>query len=71
MQRPGAYDGEQAVWIDGEPLLHVTGLRWRDTEDLKVHCVWLDLHLSESPRENHLYFDNVAVSRSYIGPMPE
>jgi hypothetical protein len=67
---PGQYDGEQVAWIDGEQVVRVTGLRWRDTEEVKVHAFWLQLYLSDSPRVNRVYFDNVALSRRYIGPVP-
>lgn len=65
---PGKADGEQAAWIDGKEVVHVTGLRWRDIEELKVHCFRLSLYLHESPKTNRVWFDNVAVSHSYIGP---
>jgi hypothetical protein len=65
---PGKADGEQAAWIDGKEAVHVTGLRWRDIEELKVHCFRISLYLHDSPRVNRVWFDNVAVSHSYIGP---
>ena len=67
---PGRRDGTQAAWIDGKQIINVSDLRWRDTEELKVHAFWLDLYLFDSPQVNHVYFDNVALSRSYIGPIP-
>ncbi len=65
---PGKHDGEQAAWIDGKEVVHVTGLRWRDIEELKVHCFRLSLYLHDSPRVNRVWFDNIAVSTQYIGP---
>ncbi len=65
---PGRADGEQAAWIDGEKVVHVTGLRWRDVAELKVHCFRLHLYLHNSPRANRVWFDSVALSTRYIGP---
>jgi hypothetical protein len=66
---PGRDDGEQAAWLDGREVLHISGLRWRDTEALKIHCFRLHLYIHDSPSVNRVWFDNVALSTSYIGPM--
>jgi len=66
---PGKADGEQAAWIDGREVVRVTGLRWRDIAELKVHCFRISLYLHDSPRVNRVWFDNIAVSHSYIGPV--
>jgi len=68
---PGHHDGEQAAWIDGKKVLHVKGLRWRDIPDLKVHAFWLDLYVHDSPQVNRVYFDEVALGHSYIGPIDQ
>ena len=65
---PGKADGEQAAWVDGKTVVHVNGIRWRDIEELKVHCFRLSLYLHDSPRVNRVWFDSVAVSTKYIGP---
>jgi hypothetical protein len=65
---PGKADGEQAAWVDGKEVVHVNGIRWRDIEELKVHCFRISLYLHDSPRVNRVWFDNVAVSTKYIGP---
>jgi hypothetical protein len=66
---PGEHDGEQAAWVDGEQVLHITGLRWRDTEELKIHCFRLHLYIGDSPGVNRVWFDNVALSTGYTGPV--
>jgi hypothetical protein len=66
---PGKRDGEQAAWIDGKKVVHVEGLRWRDSASIKVNCFWLLLYVHDSPKLNRVWFDNVALSRSYIGPV--
>jgi hypothetical protein len=65
---PGKHDGEQTAWIDGKQVVHVEGMRWRDVEELKVHCFRISLYLHDSPKVNRVWFDNVAVSTKYIGP---
>ncbi len=69
LNTPGRPDGEQAAWIDGERVIHTTGLRWRDTDELKIHCFWLELYVHNSPQVNRVWFDQVALSTEYIGPV--
>jgi hypothetical protein len=66
---PGRTDGEQAAWVDGKQVASITGMRWRDTGALKVHCFRLHLYIHDSPGINRVWFDNVALSTSYIGPI--
>ena len=67
---PGEADGEQALWVDGEHIVHFTGIRWRDSEDVKFNALWLMLYVHDSPQVNRVYFDEVVLSREYIGPLP-
>jgi hypothetical protein len=64
---PGRHDGEQAAWIDGEKVLHVKDIRWRDIPELKIHAFWLDLYVHDGLQVNRVYFDDVALGHSYIG----
>jgi hypothetical protein len=66
---PGEHDGEQAAWVDGKEVLHVKGMLWREAPELKIHAFRLSLYLHDSPRVNRVWFDNVAVSTKYIGPI--
>lgn len=48
------------------------GYIWRDTGSLQINYLWIQLynHLgSTNPDENKVWFDNVVVSKDYIGPM--
>jgi len=66
---PDTADGEQAFWVDGKLVGHFTGIRWRTTDALKVNGFWLMLYIHDNPQVNRVWYDDVVVSRSYIGPM--
>jgi len=60
----------------GEPF---EGFRWRTSKDLKINFFWLLHYVTESAmrrnrvaepkRENRVWFDNIVVSTTYIGPI--
>jgi hypothetical protein len=69
---PGARDGVLRVWVDGRPAFEKTDIRFRDVEDLKIEQIWMNVYHGgtvPSPRDQHLYVDNVVVAKKYIGPM--
>ncbi len=66
---PGQADGEQAFWVDGQLIGRFTGIRWRDTPDLKINDFWLMLYVHNSPKINRVWFDEVAIGTEYIGPV--
>ncbi len=76
---PGQTNGEQALWIDGRKVGHWKNIRWRDTEELKINAIAIESYITEQasrqnqvihPRQvNRVWFDDVVVSRSYIGPV--
>lgn len=78
---PGQSDGAQALWIDGKEVGRWTGLRWRDTDRLKINAISIESYITEQaarhnnvadPRPtNRVWFDDVVVSRSYVGPARE
>jgi hypothetical protein len=50
------------------------GFVWRTTAALKINNIWLEVfnHLaSTNPGVNRVWFDNLVVSTSYIGPLAE
>lgn len=67
---PGQADGEQNFWIDGEPTGKFTGIRWRTTDRLKINAFWLMLYVHNSTQINRVWFDDVAIGETYIGPIP-
>ena len=67
---PGVRDGRIAVWIDGALVADYPNVRLRDVNTLKIDTVKLSLHIfSNTLRQNRKWYDNVVISRSYIGPM--
>jgi len=68
---PGAPDGEQAFWIDGRLMGHWKGINWRKTEGLQANALTLESYITDRWTHhptNVVYFDNVVIARSYIGP---
>jgi hypothetical protein len=68
---PGRPDGEQAFWIDGKLLGHWKGINWRKTDALKANALTLESYITESWTKNPtntVFFDNVVIAKSYIGP---
>ena len=68
---PGKTDGEQAFWIDGVLMGHWQGINWRKTETLKANALTLESYVTERWTKNPInivYFDNLVIARSYIGP---
>jgi hypothetical protein len=52
-------------------------IRWRTDEKLKVNGVWIMLYVTENaakqnkvkaPEKVRVWFDDIVVSKSYIGP---
>ncbi len=55
---------------NGEPF---EGYRWRKTKDLDVNYIWAYLYITKSPEghKSKVWFDNIVVAKSYIGPLVE
>jgi hypothetical protein len=73
---PGSPDGEQAFWIDGVLQGHWKGINWRKSAQLKANALTLESYVTDSWTKNPVnvvFFDNVVIARSYIGPaaMPD
>ena len=68
---PGQDDGEQAYWIDGQLRGHWRGINWRSSETLRANAFTLESYVTDRWTKNTtnvVYFDNVVIARSYIGP---
>jgi hypothetical protein len=63
----GRADGEVAAWIDGELYLHMTGLRWRTDERVRIKRFDLGIYVHEARRDNSVWYDDVVVSTGYVG----
>lgn len=72
MNTPGQNDGIIKAWIDGRLAFEKTDIRFRDITDLKIEQIWMNVYHGggrDSPYDQHLYFDNVVIATSYIGPI--
>lgn len=68
---PGQPDGEQAFWIDGVLQGHWRGINWRKTEALKANALTLESYFTDrwtKHATNVVWFDNVVIAKTYIGP---
>ena len=68
---PGQADGEQAFWIDGELKGHWKGINWRKSDRLWANAFTLESYVTDrwtKQKTNVVYFDDVVISRRYIGP---
>jgi len=59
----GQHDGFQELWIDGVRKIAVTGMRWRDTNDLRINEVAVWNYMPGAPPNQYLWIDNVRVTR--------
>jgi hypothetical protein len=66
---PGKADGELAAWIDGTLYIHYTGFRWRSAPQVKLKRFSLGLYVHQAAKENTVWYDDVALSTGYIGPL--
>ena len=71
MNEPKKRNGILRGWIDGKLVFEKTNLRFRDTPELKIECIWFNVyHGGKNPakRDMEAYFDNVVIARNFIGP---
>lgn len=66
---PGEANGELAAWIDGKLYIHYTGFRWRTTPDVQLKRFGLGVYVHRATRDNTVWYDDVALSTGYIGPL--
>ena len=70
---PGKRDGRIAVWVDGKLRADFPNRRLRDVEELKLTraVITLSTLRQDVNKPVTMWFDDVVVARSYIGPMRE
>jgi hypothetical protein len=53
---------------DGLPF---EGFRWRNDERLKLNFLWVLLYITKAPKDHvsKIWFDNIIVAKTYIGPI--
>jgi hypothetical protein len=64
---PGGHDGRQRLWIDGQLQIDVSGMRWRDTTDLRVNEFAIVDYMPGSPQTQHMWFDNILIGTEFPG----
>ncbi|HEX2056428.1 MAG TPA: hypothetical protein VHF07_08035 [Nitrospiraceae bacterium] len=65
--QPGLRDGYQRMWINDIFKGDTTGMRWRDTTDVRINAVQLTFSASPVPIREHVWIDNLVVSTERIG----
>ena len=69
MNEPGEKNGEQALWVDGEKIIHINGIRWRETELLKLNTFKFGLYIHYCTHDCTYWVDDPIISTDYVGPM--
>ncbi len=66
---PGSADGRIAFWVDGDLVGDFPNLRLRSTASLQPNHAALSTYSSEVHDHKTIWYDDVVVATSYIGPM--
>ncbi len=67
---PGQRDGRIALWLDGALIADFPNLRLRDTTELRIDRLALNMHVNATMSSAaRRWYDNVVAATSYIGPM--
>jgi hypothetical protein len=72
MNTVGSSDGVLRAWVDGKPAFEKTDIRMRTVDNLKIERIWMNVYhggTDTAIQDMDLYFDNVVIARSYIGPL--
>lgn len=72
LNEPGEKDGVLRAWVDGRLAFEKTDVRFRQTDELKIEQVWMNVYhggTAPSPYDQHVFIDNVVIAKKYIGPM--
>lgn len=70
----GRKDGVIRAWVDGRQVFERRGLQFRDLASIRIEQLWMNVYLGGAATARapmHLYIDQLAVARRYIGPMPK
>ena len=68
----GSHNGELKMWIDGELVGHYQGMRFRDTDTLKINQFTYSAYVGgtwTAERDQKLWDDQIVVATEYIGPI--
>jgi hypothetical protein len=67
---PGRADGRQTLWIDGVERIDVAGIRWRDTDDLRINEIAFVHYMPDPPQTQRIWVDDVSVTTGFPGSSP-
>jgi hypothetical protein len=65
---PGERDGRVAFWVDGGLAGDFPNLRLRSVPSLRANRVILSSYTSTQHADQTLWYDDVVVATSYVGP---
>jgi hypothetical protein len=65
----GSANGRVAIWVDGALVADHPGLRFRTADSIKARYVSLSTYSSAYVAGQTLWYDDVVIAKSYIGPM--
>jgi hypothetical protein len=68
LNEPGERDGEQALWVDGQKIIHEKNFRWRDSEILKLNLFKFGLYIHYCEHDCTYWVDDLVISNEYTGP---
>jgi hypothetical protein len=67
----GNNNGILRAWVDGRLAFEKTDIRFRHVDNLKIERIWMNVYhggTAVTAQDMDLYFDNIVIARSYIGP---
>jgi hypothetical protein len=67
----GEPNGELAAWIDGTLYIHYKGLRWRTSAEVRLKRFGIGVYVHQARKDNTVWYDDVALSTGYVGPLEE
>jgi hypothetical protein len=67
LNQPGQRDGEQALWVDGQKIIHEKNFRWRDSDILKLNLFKFGLYIHHSDHDCTYWVDDLIISTDYVG----
>jgi hypothetical protein len=59
----GEHDGAQELWIDGVRKIDAQGMRWRDTDEVRVNEIAVWNYMPGAQPDQYIWIDNLVVTR--------
>ena len=67
LNAPGKTDGAQALWVDGVKVIDHTGIRWRDSDILKLNVFKFGLYIHYCEHDCTYWVDDLVISSEPVG----